>query len=74
MDVSSLASLLIQAWVVLAHLITLSHVHAQYFGEVGQPQRTNFIGRRLSYHANSLSILSLGYHPGRHSPYATFID
>lgn len=51
-----------------------SHAHAQYFGEIGQLQRTNFIGRRLSYHGNSLSTLSLAHHPGRRAPYELFLD
>lgn len=32
----------------------------QYFVEIGQPQRTQFIARRQSYHGNTLGALSLG--------------
>lgn len=46
----------------------------QYFGEIGQPQRTNFIARRLSYHGNSLGTLSLAHHPARRGPYEPFLD
>ncbi|GLB41852.1 putative class-III pyridoxal-phosphate-dependent aminotransferase family protein [Lyophyllum shimeji] len=42
----------------------------QYYGEIGQPKRVNFIARRLSFHGNSLSTLSLAYHPTRRAPYA----
>jgi len=32
----------------------------QYFVEIGQPQRTKFIGRRQSYHGNTLGALGIG--------------
>ena len=32
----------------------------QYFVEIGEPQRTRFIGRRQSYHGNTLGGLAIG--------------
>jgi adenosylmethionine-8-amino-7-oxononanoate aminotransferase len=32
----------------------------QYFVEIGQPQRRQFIGRRQSYHGNTLGVLAVG--------------
>ncbi|HVO90535.1 MAG TPA: aspartate aminotransferase family protein [Casimicrobiaceae bacterium] len=32
----------------------------QYFVEIGQPQRSRFIGRRQSYHGNTLGALAVG--------------
>ena len=32
----------------------------QYFVEIGQPQRTQFIARRQSYHGNTLGALAVG--------------
>jgi adenosylmethionine-8-amino-7-oxononanoate aminotransferase len=32
----------------------------QYFVEIGQPQRAHFIGRRQSYHGNTLGALAVG--------------
>ena len=32
----------------------------QYFVEIGQPQRARFIGRRQSYHGNTLGALAVG--------------
>ena len=32
----------------------------QYFVEIGQPQRNHFIGRRQSYHGNTLGALAVG--------------
>ncbi|KAF9071607.1 hypothetical protein BDP27DRAFT_1382427 [Rhodocollybia butyracea] len=46
----------------------------QYYDEIGQPQRTNFIARQLSYHGNTVSTLSLAYHPGRRGPYEAILD
>ncbi|KAF7297822.1 RING-type domain-containing protein [Mycena kentingensis (nom. inval.)] len=46
----------------------------QYFHETGQPQRTNFIARQLSFHGNTVATLSLAYHPTRRAPYATILD
>jgi E3 ubiquitin-protein ligase TRIP12 len=41
----------------------------QYYGEIGQHKRKNFIARQLSFHGNTLSTLSLAYHPTRRAPY-----
>ncbi|KAF8074929.1 hypothetical protein FPV67DRAFT_1559549 [Lyophyllum atratum] len=46
----------------------------QYYGEIGQPQRTKFIARQLSFHGNSLATLSLAYHPARRAPYLEQLD
>ncbi|KAJ3505938.1 hypothetical protein NMY22_g17408 [Coprinellus aureogranulatus] len=46
----------------------------QYFVEIGQPQRSNFIGRQLSFHGNTLATLSVAYHPARRAPYAALLD
>lgn len=46
----------------------------QYYVEIGQPQRTNFIARRLSYHGNSLGTLSLAFHPTRRGLYKEHLD
>lgn len=41
----------------------------QYFVEIGQPTRTRFISRRMSYHGNTLGALAVGGHPGRRAMY-----
>ena len=41
----------------------------QYFIEIGQPQRTHYIARRMSYHGNSLGALSIGGHAARRAVY-----
>lgn len=46
----------------------------QYFYETAQPQRTNFIARKLSFHGNTLSTLALAHHPARRAPYAAILD
>ncbi|KAF9047193.1 PLP-dependent transferase [Hymenopellis radicata] len=46
----------------------------QYFFETGQPQRTNFIARQLSFHGNTVATLSLAYHPTRRLPYKAILD
>ncbi|KAF9245359.1 hypothetical protein BU15DRAFT_85677 [Melanogaster broomeanus] len=46
----------------------------QYFVEIGQPKRQNFIARQLSFHGNTLSTLSLAYHPTRRAPFADILD
>ncbi|KAH8832939.1 hypothetical protein DL96DRAFT_1667384 [Flagelloscypha sp. PMI_526] len=46
----------------------------QYFVEIGQPQRKNFIGRHLSFHGNSIATLSLAYHPARRAPYVDILN
>ena len=52
----------------------LSLMKEQYFVEIGQPKRKNFIARKLSYHGNTLSTLSLSYHPARRAPYADILN
>ncbi|KAG6853891.1 hypothetical protein C0991_000356 [Blastosporella zonata] len=46
----------------------------QYYADIGQPQRVNYIARQLSFHGNSLSTLSLAYHPARRAPYVELLD
>lgn len=41
----------------------------QYFVDRGEPQRTNFIARRQSFHGNTLGSLSVGGHVARREPY-----
>ena len=45
----------------------------QYFIEIGQPQRTRFIARRMGYHGNTLGALSAGGNPMRRAPYAPLL-
>ncbi|KZT44316.1 PLP-dependent transferase [Sistotremastrum suecicum HHB10207 ss-3] len=46
----------------------------QYWYETGHPERKNFIGRKLSFHGNTVTTLSLAYHPTRRLPYADILD
>ncbi|KAF8449163.1 hypothetical protein L210DRAFT_3609574 [Boletus edulis BED1] len=46
----------------------------QYFVEIAQPGRKNFIARKLSFHGNTLGTVSLAYHPARRAPYADILD
>jgi len=41
----------------------------QYFVEIGQPQRTQFIARRQSYHGNTLGALAVGGNAWRREPF-----
>ncbi|MEP7247311.1 MAG: aminotransferase class III-fold pyridoxal phosphate-dependent enzyme, partial [Gammaproteobacteria bacterium] len=41
----------------------------QYFLERGEPRRTRFIARRLSYHGNTLGALGAGGNVERRAPY-----
>jgi adenosylmethionine-8-amino-7-oxononanoate aminotransferase len=45
----------------------------QYFLELGQPQRTHFIARRLSYHGATLATLAVGGHTARRAPYEAML-
>lgn len=45
----------------------------QYFVEIGQPQRTQFIGRRQSYHGNTLGALAVGGNAWRRAPFAPLL-
>ena len=46
----------------------------QFFIEVGQPERTRFIARRMSYHGNTLGALAAGGNPMRRAPYASLLS
>jgi adenosylmethionine-8-amino-7-oxononanoate aminotransferase len=46
----------------------------QYFLEIGQPERVNFIARRQSYHGNTLGALSAGGNAMRRAPYAPILS
>ncbi|KAG6812731.1 hypothetical protein H0H92_000948 [Tricholoma furcatifolium] len=46
----------------------------QYYLDIGQPQRKNYIARHLSFHGNSIATLSLAYHPARRGPYVDFLN
>ncbi|KAL7003893.1 hypothetical protein EMMF5_006571, partial [Cystobasidiomycetes sp. EMM_F5] len=41
----------------------------QYHIENGQPQRIHYIGRKRSYHGNSITTLALSHHRARRAPY-----
>lgn len=41
----------------------------QYFLEIGEPSRTRFIGRRQSYHGNTLGALGVGGNAARREPF-----
>jgi adenosylmethionine-8-amino-7-oxononanoate aminotransferase len=61
----------VRPWQPAKQLLTRT---LQYFWETKQPQRKNFIGRKLSYHGNTLATLSVAYHPGRRAPYAAIMN
>jgi adenosylmethionine-8-amino-7-oxononanoate aminotransferase len=46
----------------------------QYFVEIGQPQRSLFIGRRQSYHGNTLGALSVGGNMARRRQFAPLLS
>jgi adenosylmethionine-8-amino-7-oxononanoate aminotransferase len=46
----------------------------QYFVEIGQPARGNFIARRQSYHGNTLGALAAGGNLWRREPYAPLLS
>jgi len=46
----------------------------QYFLEIGEPRRVNFIARRQSYHGNTLGALSAGGNAMRRAPYAPILS
>lgn len=46
----------------------------QFFVEIGEPERTRFIGRRQSYHGNTLGALAAGGHPGRRRIYEPLLS
>ena len=45
----------------------------QYFVEIGQPQRSHFIGRRQSYHGNTLGALGVGGNAMRRALYGPLL-
>lgn len=45
----------------------------QYFVEIGQPQRRHFIGRRQSYHGNTLGALAVGGNAMRRAQFAPLL-
>ncbi len=45
----------------------------QYFVEIGEPSRSRFIARRMSYHGNTLGALAIGGHMQRRALYAPLL-
>jgi adenosylmethionine-8-amino-7-oxononanoate aminotransferase len=45
----------------------------QHFVEIGQPERTRFIGRRQSYHGNTLGALAVGGNEWRRQQFAPLL-
>jgi adenosylmethionine-8-amino-7-oxononanoate aminotransferase len=45
----------------------------QYFVETGEPERSVFIGRRQSYHGNTLGALAVGGNEWRRRPFAPLL-
>jgi len=45
----------------------------QYFVEIGQPERRHFIGRRQSYHGNTLGALAVGGNEWRRRQFAPLL-
>jgi adenosylmethionine-8-amino-7-oxononanoate aminotransferase len=45
----------------------------QYFVEIGQPERTHFIGRKQSYHGNTLGALAVGGNAWRRQQFAPLL-
>jgi hypothetical protein len=45
----------------------------QYHVERGEPARSHFIARRMSYHGNTLGALAVGGHPQRRENYAPML-
>ncbi|CAK5263666.1 unnamed protein product [Mycena citricolor] len=46
----------------------------QYFWELGQTQRVNYIGRKSSYHGASLGTLNVAWNAARRAPYNDILD
>ncbi|TFK26192.1 PLP-dependent transferase [Coprinopsis marcescibilis] len=46
----------------------------QYFVEIGEEERTHFIGRQSSFHGNTLATLSVAYHPTRRAIYIPLLE
>ena len=45
----------------------------QYFVEIGEPERSVFIGRRQSYHGNTLGALAVGGNAWRRAQFAPLL-
>lgn len=45
----------------------------QYFVEKGEPERSQIIARKPSYHGNTLGALATGGHAGRRAPFAPLL-
>jgi adenosylmethionine-8-amino-7-oxononanoate aminotransferase len=45
----------------------------QYFKEIGQPQRVNFIAREKSYHGNTIGALSMSGHKARRAKFVPLL-
>lgn len=52
---------------------SLNPLH-QYFDEIGEHKRVNYIARKLSFHGNSVTTLSLAYHPTRRATYVGILN
>lgn len=46
----------------------------QYFVELGEPDRTHFIGRKQSFHGVTLGALNVGGHHARRQPFEPFLS
>jgi adenosylmethionine-8-amino-7-oxononanoate aminotransferase len=46
----------------------------QYWCEIGEPQRVNFIARKQSYHGNTIGALSVSGHESRRAYYKPWIS
>ncbi|KAJ6577994.1 pyridoxal phosphate-dependent transferase [Mycena capillaripes] len=46
----------------------------QYFYEIGEVQRVNYIGRQISYHGASLGTLNVAFNAARRAPYDAILD
>ena len=56
------------------HELDSTLVHSrQHFVEIGEPQRTLFIGRRQSYHGNTLGALAVGGNQARRKQFAPLL-
>jgi len=45
----------------------------QYFVEIGEPERRNFIARKQSYHGNTLGALAVGGNAWRRKQFAPLL-
>lgn len=63
-----------QVRVLFTNYMIIRAMSLQYYNLIGQPQRMNYIARKLSFHGNSLGALSLAYHPTRRAPYVAIMN